>query len=343
MATWLNATTGLIAEHHLGADSAASLLNHATGTTVAALIGTPTYGTGYMDISGAGGSPKGMDLGYACTSEDYTFMCGFDPSGSVDLLAAGGTNELIKARARMAFDLAGTAGDAFAINGTTVTLVTSGATGNQINVGATPQLTAANAATLINGNPGVFGVTADCPAGNSVIELTAVSGGTAGNSIALSESSSAIRFVVAGGAAGSGSAASALAGGTNGESTQAGLFVSGANLQCRNDNIGGNNTGIIATPGGSDYYFIAGRARRFDFPELLLYTGSTLNTRNVGSAAGRASRSGANFQIARSGGGTGGAKMAFCAVFSRLLSDAEILADFISVKTEMQSLGLTVN
>lgn len=88
------------------------------------------------------------------------------------------------------------AAETVTINGQVVTFVASGATGFQVNIGATTADTAANLRTLINANPAVFNVTAG-GTGNTV-SLTAIAGGVGGNAITLAEAVAAAAFTVSG-------------------------------------------------------------------------------------------------------------------------------------------------
>jgi hypothetical protein len=76
-----------------------------------------------------------------------------------------------------------TAAETIVINGVTITVVASDATGNQINAGSADD-SAAALRTLLNGNT-AFGVTAAGTAG--VVELTARAYGVAGNAVTTTE------------------------------------------------------------------------------------------------------------------------------------------------------------
>lgn len=87
------------------------------------------------------------------------------------------------------FTGAPTAEDTVTVNGVAFTAKSSGATGNQFNIGSTPTLTAANLAAAINASTtaGVAGtVFASSSAG--VVTFYSAVPGTAGKSIVLSES-----------------------------------------------------------------------------------------------------------------------------------------------------------
>lgn len=81
-------------------------------------------------------------------------------------------------------------GETVTINGTTITFVASGASGAQVNIGGSIAATASNLATYINANSGL-GVTAiaTTPSSTTYLIVTAITGGTAGNSLAIAEAS----------------------------------------------------------------------------------------------------------------------------------------------------------
>jgi hypothetical protein len=91
---WIPDTEGRLFEHHFGDDAPSSLKNWDDGKTTAVLTGTPTFGKGFMDISGNSGSAKGLD-----TTEtpdpalDYTFMAAFTkPSAIMSICSNTGVN-----------------------------------------------------------------------------------------------------------------------------------------------------------------------------------------------------------------------------------------------------------
>ena len=90
----------------------------------------------------------------------------------------------------------GTNGDTMSIANVTITIVTSGATGNQVNIGASPTALAASIAAKINSSSSFTGiVTATSLAG--LVTITAVVPGAAGNGLQLSESSTSITLTQA--------------------------------------------------------------------------------------------------------------------------------------------------
>lgn len=113
-----------------------------------------------------------------------------------------------RATGAITFSGTGTANDTVTINGHVITMVASGATGAQINIGASAAATAANLAAYLNraSVQALTGVYATVAAG--VVTLTALVGGTAGNSITTAETSTSASF---GGATLSGGSATATA------------------------------------------------------------------------------------------------------------------------------------
>ena len=77
-------------------------------------------------------------------------------------------------------------GDTITVNGTVFTCETSGATGNQFNVGTSDTVAAANAAAAINASA-TGSVTANVVAtsAGAVITITSIVPGTIGNNIAI--------------------------------------------------------------------------------------------------------------------------------------------------------------
>lgn len=97
-----------------------------------------------------------------------------------------------RATGTASFGSAGTADETIVVNGHTITQKASGATGAQINIGATATDTAANLRDYMNqaSVQALTGVSATSAAG--VVTLTALVGGTAGNSITLTETGSSV-------------------------------------------------------------------------------------------------------------------------------------------------------
>ncbi|MBX3479993.1 MAG: hypothetical protein KF842_06310 [Caulobacter sp.] len=339
MTLWAPDSTNLVFEHQFGGDSTASLLNHVTGTTTASLIGGPTYGTGYMDINGNPASPKGIDYGFAVTQEEATIIAVVDPNSGVGIVSSVGTNPALAATGRVWFDAYPAAGATLSINGQAITFVSSGATGMQVTIGAGPQATALATTALINANPVTFAVSAFCPSGNSVMELTALTAGSAGNSIAVSTSSGGIRITPAG----QPSTTSSLGSGSDGVVVSAGIVQSSSNITGRNSAEGGGGLATITVPAVSEYVYISTVLRQRDFPEVRLTLGGSLGARGVGTTAGRDRASSASLSSALPGAGTGNAKIAYAALFDgRALTDAEDLAHYAAVKTAAAGVGISV-
>jgi len=97
----------------------------------------------------------------------------------------------VKATGTLTLSGTGTAADTVTINGHLITMVASGAAGQQINVGASATATAQNLKTYINAHPAT-GVVATGSA--AVLTLTALVGGVAGNAITTTEVGTATAF-----------------------------------------------------------------------------------------------------------------------------------------------------
>lgn len=338
MTVWAPSTANLTFEHHFGGSQANSLVNHVTGTTVASVSGVWSGGTGYMDINGNTG-PR-VDFGFAIQQRLATVVAVVDPNTAMAFLASSGTNPALAATARIWFDGQPTASQTITLNGTGITFVASGATGMQVNIGASPQATAFAVANLVNANSGACGMTAFCPAGNSVVELTATVTGTAGNSYGLTKTASNVRFT-----AGSATAnVTVMSGGAAGESVAAGLYHASTNFQGRNSSLGAGGLASFANPGGANYYYLSSVLRERDFPEVRLYGGGALLGRAFGTTAGRTRDPAANLWAALTGGGTGNSKIACAQLFDgRALSDADDLANYLALKAAIQAVGPSVN
>lgn len=105
----------------------------------------------------------------------------------------------IAAQGKLTCTGTGTNTDTLSIGNVTITIVTSGATGNQVNVAASGTALGAAIAALVNTSASFTGI---CTASSSsgAITLTAAIPGTIGNGIQLSESSSSITLTSAFGA-----------------------------------------------------------------------------------------------------------------------------------------------
>lgn len=108
-------------------------------------------------------------------------------NASIDCQVSGGV--AAQATGTLTFTGAPTNNQTCLINGVTFTAVTSGATGNQFNIGGTVTISATNLAAAINASVTAFVtgvVTATSAAG--VVTITAVTPGLVGNSLLLATS-----------------------------------------------------------------------------------------------------------------------------------------------------------
>lgn len=337
MTTWLPDDTDLLFEYHLNTDAATSTLNHATGTTDGVINGAPTYGAGFMDISGVG--PKGLDTGYIPSADDLTFIALVDPNNGVGICSASGLNDPLTGLVRYLMDANPTNGQKHTINGVDIEFVTSGATGYQVNIGATVQETAFAFGEMVNANTGVFGCTAFCPIGNSVVFLETTITGLAANAITATTTATNTRVRAAGNPT---TPVTTFSAGLAGESLTTGLVASSTAFVYRNANIGAGGLASVTFP-GTNYYVVFGWGGLRDFPHLQVCSGGALSTISVGTTSGRKRQVSGTVQVALSGAGTGSAKVGFVACLGRVMTDAERLAAYLAIKAEGEALGLTVN
>lgn len=96
------------------------------------------------------------------------------------------------ASAVLNFTGVGTAADTITINGQAITLVASGATGFQANIGGSATFTAQAVKAVINANPDTFKVVASGAAAS--LTLTSLEPGEGGNSIAVAEAGTNTNF-----------------------------------------------------------------------------------------------------------------------------------------------------
>jgi hypothetical protein len=333
MAIWTPSSTGLVFEHHLGTDLATSAYNHATGTTTASVNGTWTGGTGFQDISGTG--PKGLDYGYMVTGDEFTLATVVDPTTTgLTILGTTGSNAALTATARLWLDTNPANNETITLNGQAITFKTSGATGFEVNIGATLQDTAASIAALINAQTATFAMTAYCPARNSVMELTANTAGTAGNSIALASTATACRFTARNGTSGvtvMGSGAAATA------SIATGITQLSSNFRGHNHNQGaGGLAATTSNPAGTaGYHYVSVCGELYGFPMLRRYAGGVLAERIVGTTAGARRETSGNIMSGTTGGGTGSAKQSYASCHSVVLSDDADLAQYLAVQSAL--------
>jgi len=337
MTVWAPDATNLVFEHHFGGSEALSIVNHVTGLSTGAVTGTWSGGAGFMNLNGNTG-PR-FNYGFARTQKEATLVIVVDPTGNISMLSSSGTNAARPATARMWFDANPSAGTVRTINGQSITFVASGATGFQVNIGATPQATAFSTATLINANSATFGCTAFCPVANSVIELTATASGAAGNSTALAGGATPVRFSAAAGT----SNVTAFSLGANGDVVTTGIVQSSGVIQGRNSNFGVSGLAGVAAPAAAGFYYISCVLRERDLPAIAVYTGG-VPARSNGPTMGRPIDATAMLWSALTGAGTQGALIAYAAMFDgRALTPAQDLALHNAVKAQVIAAGPTVN
>jgi hypothetical protein len=103
-------------------------------------------------------------------------------------VASAGT----KASGTITFTGTGTAADTVTVNGVAITLETSGATGNQINIGASAALTAQALYNFLVASTNASLLALTYAIAGAVITVTAVASGTPGNALTLAKSSTAV-------------------------------------------------------------------------------------------------------------------------------------------------------
>jgi hypothetical protein len=86
----------------------------------------------------------------------------------------------------------GTNGDTLTIGNVVITIVTSGATGNQVNIAASAAALATSIVNLINTSSSFTGIVTATNPSSGVIQLFAAIPGTIGNGIGLAKSSTAL-------------------------------------------------------------------------------------------------------------------------------------------------------
>lgn len=94
----------------------------------------------------------------------------------------------------------------------------------------------------------------------------------------------------------------------------------------------------VAWPGtiGSNYLFIAGWGAAGDFPRFVYGQAGALSQMISGTAFGVPRAGAANFQMARTGGGSGNFNAKLFAAFARAGQDDAILAEILAVYKEVQ-------
>lgn len=136
---------------------------------------------GTTNLNGVASAINDVLTGGVCTWTGSEFVITSDTTGAgVD---ASGT---------ITFTGTGTAADTVTVNGISIELVASGATGNEINIGGTAAATAGNLWTFLNGSSNASIDVASYSLNGAVITVTYKTVGTGGNAFTLTKSSTAI-------------------------------------------------------------------------------------------------------------------------------------------------------
>ena len=136
----------------------------------------------------------GLSGGAVCTWDGEKFV-----------ITSGTTGEGVKATGTVTFDSNPTAADTLTLNGVVITFVASGATGSQVNIGASKEATAANLQVFLNATVNASLTVANYSTALNVLSIEYKTVGVAGNAYSLAESSAITLSgaVLAGGAAAS--------------------------------------------------------------------------------------------------------------------------------------------
>ncbi len=113
-------------------------------------------------------------------------------SGSSFVIQSGTTGAGVKASGTITFSAVGTPSDTITVNGVAITLVASGATGNQINIGSTKEATAANLQYFLSNSTNVLLTVASYTLSGAIVTVRYNTVGTGGNAFTLAKSSTAI-------------------------------------------------------------------------------------------------------------------------------------------------------
>lgn len=144
-----------------------------------------------LTIANNGVSPTGFGKGDAptmlrkCSSE----MANASQGGAASKLQLA--LNPVAAQAKVTASGNGTNNDTLTIGNVVITIVTSGATGNQVNIAASPTALGAAIAALVNSSASFTGI-CTASAASGVITLTAAIPGTIGNGLGLAKSSTAL-------------------------------------------------------------------------------------------------------------------------------------------------------
>lgn len=105
------------------------------------------------------------------------------------------------------------------------------------------------------------------------------------------------------------------------------------------------NVADVPIPAHTDFAFFCGLLPLGGFGKIYAYTGGALTTATAETASVSARSKVENFKIGTSlvNAGSGRAKVAYTAIFDRLLSDAEIAAAYASLKAYMTTRGVVVS
>lgn len=98
----------------------------------------------------------------------------------------------VAARATVTCTGNGTNGDTLTIGNVVITIVTSGATGNQVNIAASATALAASIVALVNSSASFTGICTALPNVAGAVTLVAALPGTIGNGLGLAKSSTAL-------------------------------------------------------------------------------------------------------------------------------------------------------
>lgn len=128
-------------------------------------------------------------------------------NGSQFVIISATTGAGIPASATATFSAAPTAADTITINGLAITFVAASPTGNQVLIGSSAATSATNLNTFLQGSSNADLTVLNFSVSGAVVTIASKSVGTAGNSIAISKSSTAITL-----------SSSTLSGGTNASS-----------------------------------------------------------------------------------------------------------------------------
>jgi hypothetical protein len=146
-------------------------------------IGPPVIRTYDLSSYVSAASQVGGAIGFMCVRVSD----GTDTAASVSIQSSAAS-----ATGSAAFSANPTANDTLTLNGTVVTFVAAGATGLQVNIGNNLPATLQNLITMLQASADTQLVKFSYAIANFTLNLTAVTAGTAGNSLTVAKSSTAI-------------------------------------------------------------------------------------------------------------------------------------------------------